>query len=295
MTAPGYADRYVSAPDGLRLHARDYGAHPREALPLVCLPGLARTAADFDVLANALSQAETPRRVVAIDYRGRGLSAYDDDPDHYHLAVELSDLLAVLTAFGIARAIFLGTSRGGLLTMLLASHRPDTVAGAILNDIGPVIEPQGLARIKTYLGKLPEPRSMTDAAHVLKRLFGGQFPKLNAEDWLRFAERTFQERAGRIVPTYDPQLAKTLEKIDLNQPIPPLWTEFDALASVPLMVIRGALSDILLPATVALMRKRRPLDLLEVPDQGHAPLLMEPDVIARIATFAAQCDRGTRS
>lgn len=295
MTAPGYADRYVSAPDGLRLHARDYGASAIAALPLVCLPGLARTAADFDVLARALAQAETPRRVVAIDYRGRGLSAYDDDPDHYHLAVELTDLLAVLTALGIARAIFLGTSRGGLLTMLLAPHRPGMIAGAILNDIGPVVAPQGLLRIKAYIGKLPEPRSMADAADVLKRLFSGQFPKLMAEDWMRFAERTFQERDGRIVPTYDPRLARTLESIDPEQPIPSLWKEFDALASVPLMVIRGALSDILLPATVALMRERRPLELLEVPDQGHAPLLMEPDVISRIASFAAQCDRGARS
>jgi len=295
MTAPGYADRYVSAPDGLRLHARDYGAGAIAALPLVCLPGLARTAADFDVLARALAQAETPRRVVAIDYRGRGLSAHDDDPDHYHLAVELTDLLAVLTALGVARAIFLGTSRGGLLTMLLAPHRPGMIAGAILNDIGPVVAPQGLVRIKTYIGKLPEPSSMADAADVLKRLFSGQFPKLTAEDWMRFAERTFQERDGRIVPTYDPRLARTLESIDPEQPIPSLWKEFDALASVPLMIIRGALSDILLPATVALMRERRPLELFEVPDQGHAPLLMEPDVIARIASFAAQCDCGARS
>ncbi len=284
---------FVSAPDGLRLHVRDYGQASQPALPVVCLPGLARTAADFEALAGALSQDEArPRRVIALDYRGRGQSEYDKDPANYTFHTELADVLAVIAALDCTPAIFVGTSRGGILTMMLAALRPTAIAGVVLNDIGPVIEPKGLMRIKGYVGRLPQPRSFEEAAEILRRLFDAQFPKLGPEDWPTAAHRTFkQEKDGRLVPTYDVRLAKTMEGVAFDTPLPALWKEFDALANVPLMVIRGENSDILTAATAEAMRAHRTkMETLEVPDQGHTPLLAEADVIARIADFAGGCD-----
>ena len=177
---------------------------------MVCLPGLARSAGDFETLATALAtDPTTPRRVIALDYRGRGQSDYDRDPANYSFQVELADVLAVLTALDCQPAVFVGTSRGGLLAMLMAAVRPTAIAGVVLNDIGPVIEPKGLMRIKGYVGKLPQPRSYGEAAEILRRLFDAQFPKLTAEDWLASAHRTFKEVDGKLVTNYDPALAKT--------------------------------------------------------------------------------------
>ena len=290
--SPGSAtSTFVTAQDGLKLHARSYGPRIAAALPVMCLPGLARTVADFDALATALAgDPTTPRRVIALDSRGRGRSDYDRDPANYNLQVELADVLAVLTALGIARAVFVGTSRGGILTMLLAAARPTAIAGCVLNDIGPVIDPKGLMRIKSYVGKLPRPASFHEAADILRRLFGSQFPKLSDDDWVAFARRTFKDAGGRIVPDYDVKLAATLKGINPDRPLPTLWKEFDALAGVPMMVIRGSNSDILSAATVEAMRSRRTsLDLVEVPDEGHAPLLTGPEIVSRIASFVASC------
>ena len=286
----GPVSTFITAPDGLRLHACSFGSRSASALPVICLPGLTRTTADFDALAAALAgDGANPRRVIALDYRGRGQSDYDRDPANYNFQVELADALAVATALDALPAVFIGTSRGGILTMLLAVVRPTAIAGVVLNDIGPVIEPQGLMRIKGYVGKMPQPRDFTEAATILKRLFDHQFPKLTDADWLASAHRAFKQDNGRLVPTYDVNLANTMEGVDLEKPLPALWKEFDALGETPLMVIRGANSDLLSPATVAAMQARRPIETLEVPDQGHAPLLVEPDVIARIAAFVTRC------
>ena len=285
-------DVFLSAADGLRLHARCYGPRGASAVPVVCLPGLARTAEDFATLAGALAgDAERPRRVIALDYRGRGLSDDDRDPDNYSLQTELADVLATMTALDVMPAVIVGTSRGGILAMLMGAVRPSALAGVVLNDIGPVIEPRGLMRIRGYVGKLPQPGSFEDGAKILRQLFSAQFPKLTQEDWLAAAHRTFKEQDGALVPTYDGRLAKTLEGIDFEKPFPPLWKEFDALAHVPVMVVRGANSDLLSAETVAAMRARRgAMQAIEVPDQGHAPLLAEADVIAAIADFAARCE-----
>jgi pimeloyl-ACP methyl ester carboxylesterase len=289
---PSSTSVFISAPDGLRLHARCYGPSDADRLPVVCLPGLARTEADFEALATALAgDADQPRRVIAIDYRGRGRSGYDRDPANYTLQTELADLLAVLAALETMPAVIVGTSRGGILAMLLAAVRPTALAGVVLNDIGPVIEPQGLMRIKGYVGKLPQPRSFEEGADILRRLFDAQFPKLTDEDWLTAARRTFKEDRGRLVPTYDVRLARILANADLERPAPPLWDAFDALAHVPLMVVRGRNSDLLSSATVTAMRARRTsMEIIEVADQGHAPLLAETGVIDRIAAFVGTCD-----
>ena len=291
------SSHFITAQDGLKLHVRVYGPAMAERLPVVCLAGLTRTCADFDALATALAGAAgQPRLVITMDARGRGLSDYDRDAEHYSLAVELADVIALLTALEIGPAVFVGTSRGGILAMLLASARPNAIAGVVLNDIGPVIETKGLLRIKSYAGRLPQPKSYQEGAEFLRRLFAIHFPKLSGDDWIAFARRTFKEQNGRLVPTYDPKIAKTLDGVDAERPPPSLWKEFDALARVPVMVIRGANSDILSAAGVAAMCARRPdLEILDVPDQGHAPLLMEDEVIARIGAFVATCERAGAS
>jgi pimeloyl-ACP methyl ester carboxylesterase len=230
--------------------------------------------------------------VLALDYRGRGLSDYDPSPANYSIPVELDDVLAVLTACAAEPAVIVGTSRGGMITMALAVARPTAIAGVVLNDIGPVVDMPGLLRIKDYVGKLPQPKDFAEGAAIIRGLFASQFPKFGEKDWIAAAHRTWREANGRLALAYDPALAKTLAEFDASKPLPSLWPQFDALADVPMLVIRGALSDLLSPATVAEMRaRRRQLDVLEVPDQGHAPLLIEPDVIARIAAFINTCDK----
>lgn len=288
----GVSSTFITAPDGLRLHARCYGTRTAPAAPVICLPGLTRTAEDFEALASVLTNEKPSRRVIALDYRGRGLSQYDRDPANYALPVELADVLAVVSALDASPAIFVGTSRGGILTMLLAAVRPTAIVGAVLNDIGPVIEPQGLMRIKSYVGKLPQPRSFEEGAEILRRLFSGQFPKLEMADWLTSAHRAFKEENGRLMPSYDVKIAATMNGVDAARRVPPLWMQFDALKAKPVMVIRGANSDLLTAETVEAMRARRAsMDVLEVPDQGHAPLLTDADTIGRICEFVHRCDR----
>jgi pimeloyl-ACP methyl ester carboxylesterase len=297
MNPDGSASVFVTAQDGLKLHVREWGAQTVTVLPVVCLPGLSRTTADFEPLGASLAgdtdgaRTVPRRRVIALDSRGRGKSEFDRNPAHYTLATELFDLLSVLTALEIQKAVFVGTSRGGILTMLLATVRPTAIAGCVLNDIGPVIEAEGLARIRSYVGKLPIPESLPQAAEILHRLFGKQFPRLSEEQWLAFARRTFRESGGRIAPDYDPRLSLILQQGDPDKPLVPMWKEFDALARTPLLVIRGANSDLLSAGTVKAMRARRTaMDELEVPDQGHPPLLTDRPTISRIAEFVASCE-----
>lgn len=283
-----YESRFVTASDGLTLHARLYGRPQEGRLPVLCLPGLSRNSGDFDVVARALADE---RQVVALDYRGRGLSASDPDWRNYALPVELDDVLTVTTVLGLARAVFLGTSRGGLLTMLTTAARPTLLAGAILNDIGPVIEGAGLARIKSYLGRLPEPATWDEAVALLKSIGQSRFPALTDADWRGQAGSIWTERDGRLAAAFDPALAKTLESVSFDAPMPTLWPQFDGLAAVPVMVIRGEHSDILSAATVGAMADRRPdLDVLTVPGQGHAPLLTDSLSIGRIQAFVRRCD-----
>jgi pimeloyl-ACP methyl ester carboxylesterase len=183
-----------------------------------------------------------------------------------------------------------GTSRGGIITMGLAAAKPDLVLGAVLNDIGPVIERGGLLRIKGYVGKLKQPRDLDDAADLVRDLFGAQFPNLTQEDWRAWAINTWEEKGGRLVLTYDPALARNLEPIGPESDIPDLWAAFDALRRVPVLLIRGGLSDLLSEATAADMVARHPdLDLITVPDQGHTPLL-KGDLIGAIRRFVERAE-----
>lgn len=243
-------------------------------------------------LAYALSHdPQRPRRVLSLDYRGRGRSDYDPNPANYSIPVELDDVLTVLTACEAEPAIIVGTSRGGMIAMAMGVARPTAIAAVVLNDIGPVIDVEGLVRIKDYVGKLPQPKDFAEGAAVMRDLFTSQFPKFTERDWIASAYRTWREENGKLVLTYDPALANTLAAFDVNAPMPDLWPQFDLLAHVPMLIIRGAVSDLLSPQTVAEMcARRQQCDVLEVPDQGHAPLLIEPETIAHIAAFIDKCD-----
>ena len=282
---------FVSAPDGLRLHVREYGPRLAAACPVVCLPGLTRTVADFEALAPALAAAG-PRWVIALDSRGRGQSEYDRNPDNYNLLVELGDLIAVLTALSVGPAVFIGSSRGGLLTMQLGVAHPTFIAGVVLHDIGPVIEPKGLARIRSYIGKLPQPRNFAEGAAILRQVFHAQFPNLTAEQWLATAQRAWRMHDGALKPTYDVRIARTLAAIDIEQRLPPLWNEFDSLVRLPMLAIRGENSDILSAATLAAMAVRHAgMETIEVPGQGHVPLLEGDEIVSRVRNFVVKCDK----
>jgi pimeloyl-ACP methyl ester carboxylesterase len=293
---PGHGTRdrgkslYISAQDGLRLHVREYGTRAAPGMPVVCLPGLARSAADFDELAPALAAGPPERHVIAIDSRGRGHSDHDTDHTNYNCMTELGDIVSVLFELGVGPAVFVGSSRGGVLTLLLGAAHPISIAAVVLHDVGPVHECKGMARIKSYLGKIPHPRTYEEGAEMLRQLMCEQFPKLTWAQWLGAAQRTWHLKHGGLKPAYDLGIARALAGVDIDRPMPPQWHEFDALAGVPMLVIRGANSDLLSADTVAAMRARRAhMDIIEVADQGHAPLL-EGELVRQIVGFVDKCE-----
>jgi pimeloyl-ACP methyl ester carboxylesterase len=297
IVPPAFANRFFSAPDGPTLHMRDYGSPLDPGLPVVCLPGLSRNAADFGPLAEALAAgtAGQRRRVVAIDYRGRGLSDFDADWRNYELNIETADIDAMLTAAEVHAAIFVGTSRGGFHVMSLAVRRPGLLLGAVLNDIGPAIEPQGFTRIRHYLRQMIAPGSLADAIDCLKKIMSAQFPALSDADFETHARATFQKADGSFGLTFDPKLVKPLDRLQLDEPLPPVWSLFDALADLPLLVIRGSNSDVLSPATLAEMARRHKDCATYIAEgQGHAPLLYDKRAIGRIAEFVAKVETQAR-
>jgi pimeloyl-ACP methyl ester carboxylesterase len=289
MPSTALDDLWITAADGLKLHALAGGARTAPGLPVVCLPGLARTVEDFRPLMQRL--VANGRRVLALDSRGRGRSERDPNSANYSVPVELGDVLAALDATGIARAIFVGTSRGGILTMTLAVARPAAIGAAVFNDIGPVLEMAGLLRIKQYVGRMPRPDSWSDAVHILRAAMGGHFPALDDAGWEVYARTTWREGEDGLEHACDPALAEALKGVDPAEPAPTLWLQFDALPRVPLMAIRGEHSDLLSHETVGMMRARRPdMAVVEVPGQGHAPLLRDHATIDPIAAFVARCE-----
>lgn len=288
-----FRDVFCQSADGLKLHAKVIGPDNSAALPVFCVPGLTRTTDDFNEIAIALAtNPGTPRKVVAIDLRGRGLSDYDPDPAKYSVPVELGDVLTMATSLGVSRTIMLGTSRGGLISMALAAAQPQLLAGVILNDIGPELDIRGLMKIKGYLASPPPVTTWDEGARGMRDLFGGVFPSLTDADWMAWARRAFREKAGGgLERTYDLNIARTLDGLDPASPLPQVWELFDALAGIPLMLIHGELSDLLSPQGVQDMITRRPdIDLVKVADQGHAPLLADKPTMDRIIAFCARCD-----
>lgn len=282
---------YPSA-DERALFGREWEPEGAAGLPLVCLPGLTRSSRDFAALAETLAgRPVRPRRVVALDFRGRGGSAFAPVAT-YNPLMEAHDTAAALSHLGIGRALFLGTSRGGLVMMAMALALPGRIAAAAFNDIGPVIETAGLARITGYVGA-PLPATWPEAVAALRAGQGALFPALDDAGWERFARQTMRDVGGRPALDYDPALAEAFKAFDPSQPLPDLWPGFEALKDVPMMVVHGARSDILSAATVAEMAARHPgLCVHTVADEGHAPLLWDAASQQAVADFLDRADPG---
>jgi len=296
MEANAHESVFFSASDGLRLHAADYGRHnpaTRDRLPVVCLPGLTRNTRDFDDLARLISNdPKAPRRVVSFDYRGRGLSGWDKDPARYTIVVEAEDVLSGMAALGLEHAIFIGTSRGGLIMHVLAAMRPGVMTAGVLNDIGPVIEGAGLAQIKAYLSRTPKPKSWADAAQILAEAHSKSFPALSQADWADFARAIYLEKNGQLVADYDPALINGLKGVDFSTPLPTLWPQFEALGGMPLMALRGEHSTLLSSETLIEMKNRVPsLQAVTIAGQGHAPILHLAGIPDLLTRFFASVDK----
>ena len=268
---------YFTVHDGTRLYARDYGPRTARALPVVCLAGLTRNSKDFHLLAERLS---AKRRVLALDWRGRGRSGRADWRT-YTPMVELADTLSLKTMAGIGEAAGGGTSRGGIVAMLMAAIRPTAIRAAVLNDIGPAIAPEGLLRIYGFLNHTPAPADWRHAAEILEKAHGAAFHGLGPDDWMAYARRTFRDVNGRPVIDFDPELRQSYVAYDdiVSGRTPDLWPQFEAMRAIPVLVLRGENSDILTAATVDAMRKRHPrLRAMTVAGRGHPPFLDEPGV-----------------
>lgn len=274
---------------GIALYARDYSRSSGAArVPVVCIHGLTRNSGDFEDVAPWI--AALGRRVIAVDVRGRGRSARDPDPKRYHPAIYGNDMLALLDAAGIARAVFIGTSMGGVITMAIAAKRLRAVAAAVLNDIGPIISMVGLNRIRGYVGKGKPVETWDDAAEYMRTINGVAFPQNTRQEWLRWARRTFREEAdGRIVLDYDPQIAASVQQAKLKPTSLAAKLLYRRLARKrPTMLIRGGNSDIVGPEEARYMRAAAPqLRYAEVPGIGHAPMLTEPAAREALASFLA--------
>ena len=274
--------------DGLLLAARDYlPVEPSKALPAICLPGLTRNARDFHELALYLArEAPLPRRVIAFDYRGRGRSQHDPVWTNYNVVVEAGDIATGLAALGIAGGAFIGTSRGGLIVFALTAMKPSLLRAVVLNDIGPVIDTEGLAQIRDYLANVPPLHSFADAVAFQKQVHGNAFPALSEADVERGVRAFWREADGRLVPDMDPALVNTVTGLDLDKPLPALWPQFDSLSAIPLMAIRGENSKLLSEATLEAMAKRHPgMAVVRVAGQGHAPFLETGDLPQQISAF----------
>lgn len=275
-----WADRYWETEDGLKLHYRDYAGGSDKA-PVLCMHGLTRNARDFAGLAERIAPS---RRVLVPEMRGRGMSHYAKDSASYNPVQYAADVERLLADQGIARFVAIGTSLGGLMTMLLAAAGPGRIVGAVMNDIGPVVEEEGLEAIRGYVGQGRSFQTWMHAARALRDVHGAAHPGFAIEDWLAMAKRVMVlGQGGRIAFDYDMAIADPIMAASANAAPPDLWPAFDALGDVPLLLVRGERSNILSPQTAAQMQARKHgSELVTVAQTGHAPLLSEPEVVAAI-------------
>ena len=283
VTSEGYADCYFTVRDGLRLHYRDYPGSANRP-PLLCLPGLTRNARDFADLAERYSPHF---RVIALDFRGRAASDYDPVPARYNPLTYAGDVIELLDQLGIPQAIFVGTSLGGLVTMVMAATAPQRIAAAIINDVGPDVDPAGISRILSYVGKDVRFKSWDEVGSTISANYGGKFERYTHADWVAMAKRNCREENGEIRFDYDMAIA---EPFKTAGPVPEvdLWPLFAALGVKPLLVVRGEKSDLLTAETAEKMQAAAPgMKLAVVPGVGHAPELSEPEAVEAIDGFLA--------
>ena len=286
MTAITWQDRYFHSADGLRLHYRDYPA-AGDRVPVLCLPGLTRHCRDFETIAPRI---QASRRVLCADLRGRGLSQYDPNWRNYHPGTYVADVATLLAGAGIGRVVVLGTSLGGIVAMIMAATMPHVLAGVILNDIGPEVAPEGLARISSYVGNAGPVRTWAEAAAQARATSGLAWPDASDEDWSRFARRVYREENGVLRLDMDPMIGQAVRAAPSGA-APYLWPAFAALRPIPVLALRGATSDLLSQTTFDRMAREKPdLERVTVPGRGHAPTLDEPECVAAIDAFLQRCD-----
>ncbi|WP_374658565.1 alpha/beta fold hydrolase [Inhella sp.] len=292
-----FLHRFVQAEDGLRLHVADYPAdHPADypahhpgaradAPVLLCLPGLTRNGRDFARLAERLAGPGFGYRVLCPDQRGRGLSDRDPEPSHYQPPRYVADMAWLLDRLAIPQVTVIGTSLGGMMGVMLAAWQPERVRGVLLNDVGALLEPEGLARIAGYVGRQPAVDTLDEAIALTRAANAAVFPDWQHPEWRQMVLDTWRGEGGRWVPDYDPAIAQGLAN---GSAAPPLWPLFEAVKNLPMLLLRGALSDLLSRDTVTQMQARLPqLVAAEVPQRGHAPTLEEPAAWAALQAWLA--------
>lgn len=286
-----WEDCYWTSRDGLRLHYRDYpaadGAGCEDRPPLLCLPGLTRNARDFEVLALRFAGGW---RVISPEMRGRGDSAYARDSSTYNPYQYVDDVNHLLEEAGITRYVAIGTSLGGLMTMILAMNAPERIVGAVLNDIGPVLEPEGLARIGGYVGQGRSFPTWMHAARALEEVQGVAYPEFRIDDWLALAKRLMVLSSnGRIVFDYDMKIAEPMQRPGADLSFD-LWPGIENLAGKPVLLLRGGMSDLLSVTTLEQMRATLPgAEAVTLANVGHAPTLDEPEAVAAIERLLTRC------
>ena len=270
--------RHFTTPDGLTLAYSDIGG----GTPLLCLAGLTRNMDDFEPVLGFADRA----RIIRLDSRGRGRSDFDPEWRNYNVLQEANDALALLDHLGIERTAILGTSRGGLIAMTLAVGHKERLLGVMLNDIGPMIEPNGLAYIFGYLGNRPDFKDFDDAAEKLANRMAERFPGVSRDAWATYARRIWRQAEDGLDLRYDPHLRTAVLEQSASDAMPDLWPLYQALEGLPLALLRGGNSDLLSAETAEKMREMHPeLEVTVIPDRGHVPFLDEPESQAAIAAF----------
>lgn len=276
---------YFTTKDGLKLSYSDKGDGP--GAPLLCLAGLTRNGSDFDFFADAMRAAGVTRRIIRLDARGRGASDFDPNFSNYNIMIETGDAVALLDHLGVGKAIIIGSSRGGFQAMVMAATAPHRLAGAVLNDVGPELDPRGLTKIMSYLGLPPQAKTLADAAAALKAGFGADFDVPDSH-WQQMAERSYRVTDDGLSLTYDPKLRDAVieQAAALDPDGPGLWPLFEAMKAIPTIVLRAENSDLLSAEIVAKMQGVKP-DLREtvVMGRGHIPRLDEPEAVTAMVSF----------
>ncbi len=267
-----FTDEYFTNSDGLKQHYRDYNSVPDGAPTVLCMAGLTRNAKDFACIADHLADR---CRLICVEQRGRGLSDWDPDPTRYAPVTYVGDMMTLLAHLGLEKIITIGTSLGGLMTIMINAMHPRVIKAAIINDIGPEIDPAGIARIKSYVGVGTPPTTWDQAVAAVKAANPGVYPNFTHDDWVNFTHLLFVDEDGKPVVQYDPALRQNFDSQD-DQSAPDLWPIFGLMHAVPMVVLRGELSDILAADTLERMAREHPdLNAVTVPDVGHVPLMKE--------------------
>ena len=281
-----FTDLWYESSDGLRLYARDYPCRKSSntnPTTILCMHGLTRNSADFASLADHLSGSN---RVISVDQRGRGRSDYDTSTANYTPLTYAQDMFTLLDKLELQRVVLIGTSMGGLMSLLMGAMQSKRILGAVINDIGPEIDPRGLERIKAYVGKTPPVSRWDEAIAQCREINGEAYPEFSDQEWLDFTRVLYRDQAGIPVLAYDPAISQPMEDEESGAVPPDLWPVFEACLGIPMLVVRGELSDILSLDCVQAMRLRKSdLRFVEIPRRGHAPTLNEPSARAAIDEF----------